>query len=400
MISRSLILAVVMGCSAWINAAVINVKDFGAKGDNKTDDTISIQKAIDKAIKLNKGGVLYFPAGRYLVSETLKINKAMGLIVRGEGALGYKAGTTTGTTTQSVLVWNGENDGVLLHTIGCFSNRYENMAFSGRKNGADKTKRAGILFLVTTLREAGNMIHRFSNLSFTSARVGIQVGSKDTRKTNDSDFFLDSIYFGSLDSGFLATHEQAVDYTFSFVFGLNCGTVFDFRKGGNLLVNTAQLTSCHKVLYIERCGANNGLFLLNNTRLESSSQFARQGKRGQLLSTGKNVGIAIIRFNNYCDAQWMWHSQKPQPDTPLCEVNSGVFVEFNNSVFQGPVAVVEGSKKQKARLRISNSLFRYISPDKAIKTNQYGFYKLTDNFGATLNIFTDNHKWHSSVSRP
>lgn len=42
-----------------------SVKDFGAMGDGSTMETKAIQKAIDEANK-NGGGVVYFPAGRYL----------------------------------------------------------------------------------------------------------------------------------------------------------------------------------------------------------------------------------------------------------------------------------------------------------------------------------------------
>ncbi|HMI20389.1 MAG TPA: glycosyl hydrolase family 28-related protein [Sphingomonas sp.] len=44
-----------------------NVRDAGAKGDNKTDDTAAIQQAIDAH------RVVYVPAGRYLVTDTLKL---------------------------------------------------------------------------------------------------------------------------------------------------------------------------------------------------------------------------------------------------------------------------------------------------------------------------------------
>jgi len=70
----------------------LNVKDFGAKGDGKTDDTEPIQKALD-ASNLNKGVYgggyhytmpeLVFPAGHYKVSKTLKWNAFT--TIRGDG---------------------------------------------------------------------------------------------------------------------------------------------------------------------------------------------------------------------------------------------------------------------------------------------------------------------------
>ncbi len=51
-----------------------NVKDFGARGDGKTDDT----RAFKEAIASHK--VIYLPAGWYRVSETLKLNKGSVLV--------------------------------------------------------------------------------------------------------------------------------------------------------------------------------------------------------------------------------------------------------------------------------------------------------------------------------
>jgi hypothetical protein len=44
-------------------AGFVNVRDFGAKGDGKNDDTAAIQAAIDSLDK--RGGVAFFPAGTY-----------------------------------------------------------------------------------------------------------------------------------------------------------------------------------------------------------------------------------------------------------------------------------------------------------------------------------------------
>jgi parallel beta-helix repeat protein len=46
---------------------IYNVKDFSAKGNGTTDDTLAIQRAIDAAAKAG-GGQVYVPAGTYIVS--------------------------------------------------------------------------------------------------------------------------------------------------------------------------------------------------------------------------------------------------------------------------------------------------------------------------------------------
>jgi pectate lyase-like protein len=61
-----------------------NVLDFGAKGDGVTDDTTSIQKAIDTAA----GAPVIFPPGTYVVTSTLTRNTSgdsQGLIIIGAG---------------------------------------------------------------------------------------------------------------------------------------------------------------------------------------------------------------------------------------------------------------------------------------------------------------------------
>lgn len=57
----------------------VSVKDFGATGDGVTDDTAAIQAAID-ALPTN-GRELYFPAGTYLISESLILSERQTILV-------------------------------------------------------------------------------------------------------------------------------------------------------------------------------------------------------------------------------------------------------------------------------------------------------------------------------
>ena len=57
-------------------AEVVSVRDFGAKGDGRTDDTAAIQAAID-SLNTNSGeilgGTIFFPVGHYNVTSGIKV---------------------------------------------------------------------------------------------------------------------------------------------------------------------------------------------------------------------------------------------------------------------------------------------------------------------------------------
>jgi hypothetical protein len=59
---------------------VANVKNFGAKGDGIADDT----EAIRAAIAQTAHGAIYFPAGRYLITDFIQLTKS-NVVLRGAG---------------------------------------------------------------------------------------------------------------------------------------------------------------------------------------------------------------------------------------------------------------------------------------------------------------------------
>lgn len=59
---------------------VANVRDFGAKGDGRSDDTEAFLEALSKS----KPGAILVPAGRYKITQILPVHRS-GVVLRGEG---------------------------------------------------------------------------------------------------------------------------------------------------------------------------------------------------------------------------------------------------------------------------------------------------------------------------
>lgn len=68
------------------SAQVFNVKDFGALGDNSTNDSTAINAAIAALNSATYGGCLYFPVGTYKITATLTtITNNCNILGQGQG---------------------------------------------------------------------------------------------------------------------------------------------------------------------------------------------------------------------------------------------------------------------------------------------------------------------------
>lgn len=94
--------AVLSGTAAYAEN-VINVKDCGALGDGKANDTQAIRLALETAVEKNIGTV-YFPRGTYVTISEIELPS--GLCLNGEGALSVIKTMMTGSE-QAVFTGTG-----------------------------------------------------------------------------------------------------------------------------------------------------------------------------------------------------------------------------------------------------------------------------------------------------
>jgi hypothetical protein len=86
---------------------IVDVTDYGAKGDGKTNDRDAIQRALDK-IPPNGGVRVYFPHGHYIIDGTLFVREqGAGFVIEGAGMY------------ASTIGWRGPAGNPMLQLADC-----------------------------------------------------------------------------------------------------------------------------------------------------------------------------------------------------------------------------------------------------------------------------------------
>jgi hypothetical protein len=137
-----------------------NVKsDFGAAGDGVTDDTVAIQKGLDDLRLHQQSCVLYFPAGKYRLTETVKtLRKAhhdcMGITLVGEDP------------ATTILRWDGKKAGTMLKYDAWYS-RISRLTLDG-------AGRAGVAL---AYGDAFSTYNETSDMVFQDAGIGMSMAT-------------------------------------------------------------------------------------------------------------------------------------------------------------------------------------------------------------------------------
>lgn len=168
-----------------LNSYVITAKEYGAKGDGITDDTVALQTYINTVIAGN--GIAIIPAGTYKITTALSISAPNGLIIQGSGG---KTTFLTGNANGAFIIGDGSveqrhitlrdfkirssgvntNPAILANAI--VRSRFDNIVISAQEDGA-------INYFNTAIDLRGVDYVVINNCNIRATAYGIQARSKN-----------------------------------------------------------------------------------------------------------------------------------------------------------------------------------------------------------------------------
>lgn len=205
--------SIIASIAATNSSAEVNVKAYGALGDNSHDDTAAIRAANNSVAS---GGTVLFPPGVYRISGPIT-NSAN--LVKWKGA-GYLATTIKATTADSRIQIDGGSPSTLVYL-----NSIEDLGFNGSQISTNG-------FLLNHASECVFKNFRVQSCVGPAAFVSVGLATFDNCDFQLSDY---GVWFGS------CTHVKFNDG--NFYWNTNGHVVFAVPTGGGA-VDTAVFSGC------------------------------------------------------------------------------------------------------------------------------------------------------------
>ena len=302
---------------------LINIYSFGARCDDSTDNTASIQKAIDAAAKT--GATVLIPQGTFLTS-TLKLYPHVGMI--GYPTWSYR------DFGGSILSLNSENAKCLIDITGAFGTTINGLCLDGAGLGKDIH---GVLVDKSDYgkQEDTPLIERCRISHFSGDAVRLSriwcfrvrscmlshCGGNGLYVRGWDGFILDNWFSGNRGIGFAATEENASNTL--------TGNRIEWNRSGGIVVNGGNNYNITGN-YIDRSGGP-AICLLKNTHdfAITGNMIYRSGKPEW--TPDDNNASTHIRFDNCAGMVFTGNSLRAGRD----DGGKGIYSPSNAIVYGG-----------------------------------------------------------------
>lgn len=312
----------------------VNVLDYGAKGDGETDDRAAIQRALDAACR-DTGKTpsewaprrVIFPAGRYLIKDTLKL----GILHKNLALLGTGGGRPiTRAHAATEIVWDGDEGSTMIDARGTLGLRFSDLLLNG-------AKKAGIVFRCNTERGHGAGEMYFERIHMRNADVGMDWGADLDMCAADNTFVDISISHMSI-CGFRSHQGQQLNFVFIRPEIGHTPVGFWFTRGGA----SSWLHPCFgwvdTAFRFHGAGINSGAFSIRGLWVENFG-FTDQSKRMVFLDANGECNVSVSGLSLTCQRVWGPDGDR---ETPNFKLGPSAQVTVSGCMLSGKIAELTG----------------------------------------------------------
>lgn len=274
----------------------VNVKDFGVKGDGKTDDTIGILAAIEYAQTVNginsvwRKSVIYFPNGTYIVSKTIVFRWYMTVQGENEKLTTIKAKDnaklqyvfdTRGSMNSSIeairIDGNSDKNGAINGVLLQGTEAYKSITFSIKYLSVDNLVETGII-----LKSPCFGVNSYKVSVYNCGKYGIYDESTDNK------FYLLSAWNCKLAGLYVGgANNHYIGGKFSF-----CGTKDDDNSANVVITNTRNTYSNID----SQDGYSHGVIIMN--AFDNIIKGVLSDCNGNREATSESCGFKLINSRN------------------------------------------------------------------------------------------------------
>jgi hypothetical protein len=302
----------------------LSVRQTGAKGDGRADDTEALQQAFSQ---VKPGTTVYLPAGTYRVTKTLLVKgPAIGVSVIGHGR-------------DTTLLWDGPVGGILFQDDGISASKIVGLNFEGRGKAA-----IGFHHLSTCRFETEVLHQHLAFRDFTDA--GLLAAKGDAYALAETTF--DNCLFDGCRRGAVFISFNDYNWTFDGCEFQGCDVGLECRHG-NFYVRNTHFQESHTVdvlaqpehgCSLRRCTSSGSHRFLDFNN--SVSPLTIQGCHiagwkavdGAVLLNGAPVVMFDCRF-----------SHPPGADPPVRALRAGQRLILSENVADGSSELVGGDNQ-------------------------------------------------------